>query len=274
MSTEVTDELHDDVLRLGSQRSVHRTNRVFALTFGCLAFVGSVILLVISFVLVNGPAADDRDTGWLLLSYALPLATLGAFLAWWWWVGRERGAILFKNGVVVLQRDGTRIVPFEDIAAVWYELTRVAVEGIPVTLSHTYTLDLRDGERIKLTGVERIDQLGGEVQSATAEFLIPKFAAAWMAGQVVEFGPIHFRPDGIRHGRNLLPWKFVDSVQVNEGMVQVKKEGAWFDWASVSVASVPNFHVIVPLARIIFEKLAADKPNRPEADEPLDYLTD
>jgi hypothetical protein len=58
-------------------------------------------------------------------------------------------------------------------------------------------------------------------------------------------------------------------VQVNEGVVQIQKEGAWFNWATVPVSTIPNAHLLVPLAKVIFERVAppAAEEEKPEGDE-------
>lgn len=86
----------------------------------------------------------------------------------------------------------------------------------------------------------------------------PPLAAQLEAGEPVDFGPLmRLEPDGLVCRRSLLPWDELDSVEVNDAVVEVFARGMSIPWHSVPAAEVPNVAVLIDLANETAERRRA-----------------
>ena len=66
-------------------------------------------------------------------------------------------------------------------------------------------------------------------------------------GGTVRFGRLSVSPEGIGCDGTVLPWSDVEKVEVQQGVISVRKQGKWFNWGKVSVPDVPNVFVFIAL---------------------------
>jgi len=58
----------------------------------------------------------------------------------------------------------------------------------------------------------------------------------------------------LNNGHELLPWTQVEAVDVKNGFVSVKRQGAWLSWDKVAAAEIPNFFVFQALVDYVLKQ--------------------
>jgi len=84
----------------------------------------------------------------------------------------------------------------------------------------------------KLPGIE---QLGNEIVKGSSIALFPRYWQALQSGQRLTFGPLALDKQGLYSGNKSLQWSEIKAIKIQQGVISVKKEGGWFNWASVTV---------------------------------------
>jgi hypothetical protein len=153
---------------------------------------------------------------------------------------------------VHIKNGKTSVYRWDDIGAVWQQITKRYVNGVYTGTTHLYTLRRYDGEQIKLNdSLGKVEELGNLVQNETFKRLMPKAIATYNAGGTVVFGKISVSPQGISNGKETLPWTEVKGVTIDRGMISVSKQGKWLRWASDTAANTPNLYVFLQLVDAI-----------------------
>jgi hypothetical protein len=182
-----------------------------------------------------------------MLALLVPIAFGGMFIFSWFAYSRRRVQV-FDQGIVYTQGSKAQAWRWDDIAFVWQQITRMSVYFIPVATSYVYTVQHRNGQKIKLTnGIRNIKALGEMMQSETFTRLMPLAVAAYNNGETLHFGKLTISQQGIGNSKEIVPWAQVKGVEVVQGYVGVKREGKWLRWANIRVASVPNFFIFMAL---------------------------
>ena len=189
---------------------------------------------------------DGGETS-AMLALLVPMAFGGMFIFSWFAYSRRRVQV-FDQGIIYTQGAKAQTWRWDEIAFVWQQITRVSVYFIPVTTSYVYTVQHRNGQKIKLTnGINKVKQLGELIQNETFTRLMPLAAAAYNNGEMLHFGKLTINQQGIGNSKEIVPWAQVKGVEVNQGYVAVKRESKWLRWANVPVAGVPNFFIFMAL---------------------------
>jgi hypothetical protein len=90
-----------------------------------------------------------------------------------------------------------------------------------------------------------VEELGNQVQKGTAACCFP--LAAIQNGQRVTFGPLALDLKGLYSGKKELTWQEIKGVKIAQGVISIKKEKGWFNWATVTVPQIPNFWIFYEL---------------------------
>jgi hypothetical protein len=160
--------------------------------------------------------------------------------------------LVFPDGLVHIKNGKSSVFRWNDIGAVWQQITKRYVNGVYTGTTHFYTLRRYDGEQIKLNdSLGKVEELGNLVQSETFKRLMPKAIATYNAGGTVVFGKISVSPQGISNGKETLPWTEVKGVTIDRGVISVSKQGKWLRWASDTAANTPNLYVFLQLVDAI-----------------------
>ncbi len=113
---------------------------------------------------------------------------------------------------------------------------------------HSVTVQRIDGAVFKFNGTLRhVAQLIQTIQTAVMQEHMPRAMAAYNAGSPVTFGPLTLGQQGLSNGRELLPWNEVQSVDIKQGQVLVKKVGKTFSWANINIGQIPNVFVFMSM---------------------------
>lgn len=169
--------------------------------------------------------------------------------------------LVFSEGLAYTQQGKTDIIRWDDVAAVWRDVTHHYYRQPWQTThrytgtAHVYTIQLNDGRKYTFgDALGNVEELGGTIQQESLHHILPRLRQAYEAGQTVPFGALGISRAGISRGYNMLPWDQVRKVEIYEGFLNVystkeqtitdlilsKGKGAW---ASVAVAKMPNAFV-------------------------------
>ncbi len=247
------------VVGLGALKSDHtpsaasRPNEL--LTSGVIIAVGVVLVVgaLIWMSLASASAGGRSGNGafsFVILCFGCLAAPVGLYglvssLRTW-----QVGAALYENGFAYKDSAGVRQVSWTDIESVWQNITKHYRRGAYTGTSHIYTVVTKDKRRVvlndKLAGVEA---LGNEILKNSAVLLFPAYWQALQSGQRLTFGPLAIDQQGLYSGAKTLPWSETKAIKIQQGVISVKKEGGWLNWASVSVPQIPNFYIFYDLVR-------------------------
>jgi hypothetical protein len=247
------------VVGLGALKSDHTptaaSRRNQLLTNGAIIAVG-VVLVIGALVWMSlasasaGGRSGDGSFSFVLLCFgclAVPLGLFGLVSSLRTW---QVGAALYENGFAYKDGAGVSQVSWADIESVWQNVTKHYRRGAYTGTSHVYTVQTKDKRRVvlndKLPGVE---QLGNDILSHSAVLLFPAYWQSLQGGQRLTFGPLAIDQQGLYSGAKTLPWSEIKAIKIQQGVISVKKEGGWLNWASVSVPQIPNFYVFYDLVR-------------------------
>lgn len=261
MTTPVLDPNHPltEVTGLGAFKSLHdrkgRMLNLIAAAFFALLGVGIVAAGVgysLYEVMSFGSSRWDNVMPALILGVVVGglLFLVGAwslFTAirdWKLTVG------LYEQGVGVVTNSGLQMVRWDQVNAIYQQVTRHYTNGVYTGTTHRYTLIGADGKKHILDDrLKDVEALGNAVQDGVNNALFPRYAQAVNSGQRVDFGPLGLDRQQIYAGKKSLPWSEIKAIKIERGNIAIKKEGGWFNWSAVTVPQVPNFWVFYALIR-------------------------
>lgn len=156
---------------------------------------------------------------------------------------------LYEHGVAYRRRGPVQQFRWDDIDAVWQAVTKHYTNGVYTGTTHLYTVQTRDGQKAVFNDQfgKSIDQLGRALQQASAERLLPRYWQGLQSGQKLTFGPLGLDRYKLYAGNKELPWNEIKAIKIERGVISVKKDKGWFNWASATVPQIPNFFVFYEL---------------------------
>ena len=245
------------VMGLGPLQSEHRPsafNRWANLIAGFL-FIGAgpALLLVAAYLYIDtytrfGLLRANDSGFWLPLICGVIAAPIGLWALYSAWRNWPLAAALYEGGFAYNDRKGLKQVRWDDIYAVWQSITKHYTNFVYTGTTYHYTIQLRDKSRIVLDNkFPKIENLGKAITVGAANTLFPRYVAALKSGQRVNFATLAMDVTGLYSGNKALKWDEIKAIKINQGIISVKKEGGWFNWASVTVAQVPNFWIFYDL---------------------------
>jgi hypothetical protein len=244
------------VVGFGAVKSEHpsKGNKWLAVIVGGLFMVAAPLFLLLALFL--GYDAYTRhglmrvDNAVLIplivAVVAFFLGALGLFNAWRNW---SLAAVLYDEGFALNRRQGLQALRWNQIASVKQAVTKHYYNGIYTHTSHIYTVETKDKTRIQLNDqLAKVEDLGQAVQHGASNALFPEYVATLNSGQRLTFGPLSLDAQKLYSGNKELPWSEIKAIKINKGVISVKKEKGWFNWASVTVPQVPNFFIFLEIA--------------------------
>ena len=227
----------------GRYTSSTRRNSLLAF-FGVLLLIGAAGAGYAFFT--TDPKATDREG---MIVVAVLFAAIGAPLLGIWLAQRGKIVEVYENGLVRLRGKTVKVTRWDDIDAVWQQITRNYYNGVYTGTTYVYTIQTRNGEKFKITNVYKdVESLGNIMQSEVTKRLLPPMVRAYQSGQTVSFGKLSLSPQGLIYKDKQLAWNEIKDLKIDRGYISVKKEGGrWSNWASVSAASVPNLLVFLAM---------------------------
>lgn len=213
-------------------------------------FFGFILSVAGGFGILYGAASasvssDDRPPVMILAGFVL---LVGWVMIESWLRSRGLSVQVFADGLVRSQYGKSVVVRWDEIAGVWQAITKHYYNGIYTGTTHAYTVQKADGTQTKFNDtLKNVEELGNTIQQEVTKRLLPRAAATYNNGGTVSFGKLAISPMGLSWGDKSLPWAEIQGVQVNKGVLSVKKQGKWLKWANIPVATIPNLLVALTL---------------------------
>jgi hypothetical protein len=245
------------VTGLGAFQSEHKPaniNRIINLVLGIGLIVGAPIACMVG-VWMGWDAYQSHGLNRIIDSgFLLPLLCAVVILPAGGWVlfnvirSWSVSLALYEGGFAYYDRNGLKQIKWGDIDAVWQSITKHYTYGVHTRTTYLYTIQLNDKTKITLDNkFPQIEQVGKAISNGSATALFPKYVALLKAGQRATFGPLALDANGMYSGNKSLTWQEIKAVKIVRGIISVKKEGGWFNWATASVPQVPNFWIFIDL---------------------------
>jgi hypothetical protein len=143
---------------------------------------------------------------------------------------------------------------FETVTVHWYDVTTVwqavrARQRNGPTTSATYTVLLKNNKKLVLDNqrFKNAEGLGDTIQKEVTRRLMPKYIGIVRTGGTAKFGKLSLDKQGISNGEELIPWPQVKAVQINNGIININKEGKWLAWSSIMTHEIPNLFIFLEL---------------------------
>jgi hypothetical protein len=228
--------------------------RWFSVIFGGLCLLAAPALVLVAayvgYVTYNNSGLYKvAENVALPLIIALAAFVIGASVLINAWRNWRVAAALYENGVAYHSRTGIQQVNWSDVTAVWQRVIRHYTNGVYTGTTHAYTIQTNTGQKVVLDDRlgKKVEELGNAVQRGAGNALYPRYWQAIQNGQRVDFGPMAIDNQKLYAGKKELRWDEIKAVKVTKGMISVKKDKGWFNWATVRVPQVPNFFVFYDL---------------------------
>jgi hypothetical protein len=245
------------VIGLGAFVSEHTPppfNRIVNVLFGAGFFLSAPILCLLAAWIaydtyINRGWNRVDDSGAILpLICGVIFLPLGAWMLFNTFRNWSNAVALYEGGFALKDRKGVRTVKWTDIDAVWQNVTRHYTNMIYTGTTYLYTVQLSDKTKLTLDNkYPKIEEVGKAITNGSANAIFPKYAASINSGQRVNFGILGLDRNGMYFNNKSLTWQEIKAVKISQGIISVKKDGGWFNWATVTVAQIPNFWVFVDL---------------------------
>jgi hypothetical protein len=183
------------------------------------------------------------------LACSLGAFVIGAALLFNTWQNWGRAAALYEKGVALNSRKGVQQVAWPEIEAVWQAVTRHYTNGVYTGTTHVYTVKTNGGEKLVFDDRlgKQVEVLGQAIQQGATDNLFPRYWQALQSGQKLTFGPLALDQQKLYAGKKELPWNEIKAVKIEKGVISVRKDKGWFNWASASVPQIPNFFIFYGL---------------------------
>jgi hypothetical protein len=226
---------------------------------GSIYLVIGVILGIIGLLGMSQQQTDLSDTPPMLIFAILGLLLIIASIYTFsysviyksWRVYVFEQGFLFKKGNETPQ-------PFrwDQIEAVWYQVTRHYTNGIYTGTSHRYQVKRKDGYQVVLTDrFANVGNLGDTISDQVTRTLLPQVIAAYSAGQTITFGPLSVNQQGLVNMLgHVLPWSEIKGIDIQRGYIAVSRAGKWLKWSNEPVRRIPNAFVFIALVRSLLKK--------------------
>ena len=228
--------------------------RWFNVGFGALSLLAAPALALLAAFLGfnaynNSGSSRVDDAVGVPLCLSVVAFAVGAIVLFSAWRSWKLAAALYEHGVAFIERGPVQQFRWDEVDAVWQAITKHYYNGVYTGTTHIYTVQLKGGKKVVLSDKygKDIEQLGRGLQQGTAELLLPRYWQGLQTGQKLTFGPLALDRDKLYAGKKELSWTEIKAIKIDRGNIAIKKDQAWFNWASATVPQIANFYVFLEL---------------------------
>jgi hypothetical protein len=218
---------------------------------GAFIFIGLSMGVIGLGLIIGGLIASLSDTSLLCLS-AAGLLPMGASV---WAVvqfatRRKRRVLIYPEGLVHIRGRKTQVFRWDAIEKTWVSFQKTRRGGRSV--QRIFTIQDAHGTKVQFGGdIIGIVKLGETIQEEVTKRLLPRAMETYNAGGSVQFGHLSLSQQGLSNGRETVPWSQIEEVKIDRGIITVRREGQWLNWANVTVSGTPNVFVFLTMANRI-----------------------
>jgi hypothetical protein len=214
---------------------------------GILALVIGMFMVIALLSKGNVPPGRKAPTAnfpcfvFILLPAGIVMICLGWFIDW------QARIVVFRKGFAHFKRGRMTVYPYDEIGGVWQAITKHYYNGVYTGTTYNYTVQ-GNGVRMSINNVYPMVQwLGERIQNEVGNRVFQRSIQALNQHETARFGRLTVSPEGIGCDGTVLPWSEVEKVEIQQGIISVRKQGKWFNWGKVTVAEVPNVFVFIAL---------------------------
>lgn len=162
---------------------------------------------------------------------------------------KQRYLLFYEHGIVVEEKNKRRLAGYQKLK-VWQKNTKLYNPPLPT--SYSYVTQFSDGTRIFITQ----KHIGELLQKMIVEHQLPQAMTTYWQGDDVQFGSIRLNREEkeIVVGRKKIPWSKVEKVTIKGGYIYIKNKNSILPGISISVAEVPNVHILLHLLKTILQE--------------------
>jgi hypothetical protein len=226
----------------GKPKSRHSAGFGAFFSLNMLSLIGVALfagIAVMGFVIQVDEAKESPVVGRIVAFGATGLSV--ALLAWaiFSYARLIKQVEVFDEGIVW----GGERAEWGEIAAAYRAELRLNGEMVQRDL----TIETDDG-RVALFRMQlsKWDRLADRIQDEVFERKMPEAVERFEEGEELEFGELSLSQEGVTFKGELIPWKRVRKVSVENGWVCVKEKGRE-EPHQVRVSEVPNFPIFLRL---------------------------
>jgi hypothetical protein len=173
----------------------------------------------------------------------------------WITARRERDLHLqtYDDGLVYRRNNQETAACWDDVTSVYENIEIRSVNGIPVGTFYKYTIELKDGSRIKTS--ERLAAMELFSRALRGQYFSRLFAEAveqYKTGNNVKFGELAVNQAGIIYRKRYLARDDLRQTQIVNGQLKTFGAGGKKAWAAIPLAKIPNNSVLMALLEDIF----------------------
>lgn len=161
----------------------------------------------------------------------------------------------YPEGLAYVKGSRFEFFPWKEMESVWQDNRKIIVNGVHTGFTHKYTIRRNDGKQIELNQVFLlIQELGDRIQEELLKQKVPMALSELTAGKDIKLGDFTVNNERIRYKSHEAVWEEVDRFNLEDGYLQVHKEGQWLNLAKVPVKKIPNIFVLVTLGQEILAR--------------------
>jgi hypothetical protein len=163
---------------------------------------------------------------------------------------KKRRVDVYADGFVFTDWRRSLVFRWDDVREVYaspiYRNTSCGYRS-NLIVNWLYTVHNRkDGEKVKISGLEGVGSLGQAIQTEVSKWLLPWAMDAYHAGDNVRFGSqLGLSKRGIHVGESVLSWPDVEAVNLNrDNAVTIRQKGKRTPWKYIGGDKVANPEVL------------------------------
>lgn len=237
---------------------------VYRITTGARRIIGGILFTIVALFLIIVAVGVITESPQGSIPGGIIVALLGAglfALALYFFlygtIYKRWGVYVFEQGFLYKKgNEAPQPFRWDQIEAVWYQVTRRYSYGVYVGTTHRYRVRRRDGYQVILNNrFARVGQLGESINKQVTRTLLPQVTAAYNAGQTITFGPLSVNNQGLTDILgNLLPWSQITGIDIQSGYISVRQAGKWLKWSNQAVVNIPNVFVFITLVKSLLPR--------------------
>jgi len=222
--------------------------RTYAAQSGVLyASLGGPLIIALA-VAVAFAQRGTADPGQGVLDVFLPLlGLLGLVVTAWGLLHVGERLVVYENGFVHRK---TNVVRWDQVGSVrprWQRERDIDdLSGMtPHDVLSRVTVGTDEGHMLVLTrSLSDLGRICADIEMATLERMMRQSRARLASGEIVRFGPVSVRRDGVGQDDDIRPWSQVGEVDLREGRLTAKVRDGHERFIEAPRNAIPNLHVL------------------------------
>jgi hypothetical protein len=226
---EFTDQLpprlRKKAQQLGRQISLHKLR---AYKRPLYILIASACFFISFLMLCGGLSLISQQLGGALIGIAFALGAGAAGYFVLRSVSKNQGlqVVVCRNGLLHLSSDEATVISWDEVDAVYQNITQTHYEGVGSEITHVYTVVTDDNTSIALSdNLQNIEALGETIQQEVARVKLPDMIEAFDRGKPVKFGCLSISKQGLTQNKDFIAWEDVKGVKVQTGYFVISKKG-------------------------------------------------